>query len=44
MCSEGDVGKMHGMVIIAEEQTGGKLRRSLHGLIIKYSVFPMLAS
>ena len=23
MCSEGDVGKMHGMVIIAEEQTGG---------------------
>jgi len=23
MCSEGDVAKMHGMVIIAEEQTGG---------------------
>lgn len=23
MCSEGDVGRMHGMVIIAEEQTGG---------------------
>jgi BirA family biotin operon repressor/biotin-[acetyl-CoA-carboxylase] ligase len=23
MCSEGDVGKMHGLVIIAEEQTGG---------------------
>ena len=23
MCSEGDVGKLHGMVIIAEEQTGG---------------------
>jgi BirA family biotin operon repressor/biotin-[acetyl-CoA-carboxylase] ligase len=23
MCSEGDVGKMHGMVIIAEEQSGG---------------------
>jgi BirA family biotin operon repressor/biotin-[acetyl-CoA-carboxylase] ligase len=23
MCLEGDVGKMHGMVIIAEEQTGG---------------------
>jgi BirA family transcriptional regulator, biotin operon repressor / biotin---[acetyl-CoA-carboxylase] ligase len=23
LCSEGDVGKMHGMVIIAEEQTGG---------------------